>query len=72
MAKLIKRSEDYVSIFDDSWILHFQEHKSMRFKTKEDVEKYINGEDSEAHGYMEYEKIPVSVTHMESYDIELE
>ena len=37
-----------------------------------DLKKYLNREKSETHGFMEYEKTPKYVTHIERYNINYE
>ena len=69
MINLIQ--EDSNEYFErESWIVTFFDHLPLSFKTKDDMEKYLNRECSEAHGYMEYERIPSGVRHEEYYRIE--
>lgn len=54
------------------WIINFYNHKPLSFSSKEDLEKYLSGELSDEHGYMEYERVPDSVEQRISYDIDWE
>ena len=66
-VKLVKCHNDD---WDDIWVVHFQQHKDLIFKSKEDLEKYINGKCSEEHGTMEYERVITTITHEQTYDID--
>jgi len=70
MVKLVQHNDDEIPILNEEWTLHFWSHKSLSFETKEDLEKYLNGECSEKHGFMEYERTPHSVEHTVYYDID--
>ena len=57
---------------NEQWTVDFYDHKPLSFDTKEDLEKYLNGNRSNRHGYMEYERVPSGVKHIVSYDIDYE
>ena len=69
---LVKNNNNNFSTLNEMWTLYFIEHKELIFETREDLEKYLNGGFSEAHGFMEYERIPESVEHTVYYNIETE
>ena len=70
MNKLIKHNDTEFPILNEVWTVHFYDHKPLDFTTRIDAEKYLSGEFSEEHGYMEYERVPREVTHTEYYDID--
>lgn len=69
--RLVKRSTD-IPILNEEWVVDFYDHKSLSFTNRQDLEKYLNHELSEEHGYMEYERVPSGVTHIVQYDIDWE
>ena len=69
MAKLVKNNSD-VPILNEIWTITFYDHKSLDFTSKDDLEKYLNHELSNEHGYMEYERVPNGVEHTVYYNIE--
>ena len=69
MKQLVKNNSD-VPILNEMWVVTFYDHLPLTFESKQDVEKYLNGELSEAHGYMEYERVPNGVEHTVYYNIE--
>ena len=69
MMKLVKHNDPEAPILNEVWTIHFYDHKPLDFTTRIDAEKYLRGEFSEEHGYMEYERVPKEVTHTEYYDI---
>ena len=69
MARLVKNNSD-VPILNEVWTITFYDHKPLDFEDKNDLEKYLSGECSKKHGYMEYEKIPENVEHIVYYNIE--
>lgn len=54
----------------ERWVVNFHDHKPHSFHSKEDMEKYLNNEESEEYGYMEYERVPDYVEHIVCYDID--
>ena len=70
MKKLVKRNDTEFPILNEVWTIHFYDHKPLDFTTRIDAEKYLRGEFSEEHGFMEYERVPREVTHTEYYDID--
>ena len=70
MKKLVKRNDTEFPILNEVWTIHFYDHKPLDFTTRMDAERYLMGEFSEEHGYMEYERVPREVTHTEYYDID--
>ena len=61
---------DYnISLFNEEWILNFVDHKSLAFDTREDLEKFINGEQSAKYGYIDYHMIPTTVNYVKYYDV---
>ena len=70
MKKLVKRNDTEFPILNEVWTIHFYDHKPLDFTTRIDAERYLMGEFSEEHGYMEYERVPREVTHTEYYDID--
>lgn len=54
----------------EMWKVYFMEHRPLFFKSFDDMQKYLNGEWSEVHGLMEYERTPISVEHVEYYKIQ--
>lgn len=69
MVKLVKKNSD-MPILNEVWTITFYDHKSLDFTSKDDLEKYLNHELSEEHGYMEYERVPNGVEHTVYYNIE--
>ncbi len=69
MAQLVKNNST-IPILNETWTVTFYDHLPLAFESKQDVEKYLNGEFSEAHGYMEYERVPNGVEHTVYYNIE--
>lgn len=67
--ELIKSTD---SIYDDMWDIYFVNHKMVTFTDVADLKRYLNGEKSETHGFMEYEKVPDHVVHIERYNINYE
>ena len=67
--RLIKHTNKNYSFLNEVWEVHFQDHESLCFDTQEDVERYINGEESKAHGFMEYERTPSEVDYIQYFDI---
>ena len=57
------------AITDEMWTIHFFKHKPLNFKSIEDVEKYLNGEEVDGCGSMEYDMVPSEITHTEHYEI---
>ena len=51
------------------WSINFCDHQPLSFSSKEDLEKYLNGECSNEHGYMEYERVPDYVRQTIDYEI---
>lgn len=69
MTRLVKNNSD-VPELNEVWKLTFLDHKPLYFTSKNDLDKYLNGEYSEEHGFMEYERIPNDVEHTVYYNIE--
>lgn len=67
--KLVKHNDTELPFLNEVWTIHFYDHKPLDFTTIIDAEKYLRGELSQEHGYMEYERVPNGVTHTEYYDI---
>lgn len=65
MIDLVK--DNYIS---ELWIVNFYNHKSLSFKSRSDMVKYLSGDISNEHGMMEYERVPKSVEHTEFYSID--
>ena len=58
------------SDYGDKWKVHFSSnHKPLTFYSKEDVEVFLSGGYSDAHGMMEYDMAPKHVTHVIRYDV---
>ena len=70
--KLVKHNIPDFHILNEVWTVHFCNHKPLNFTTRIDAEKYLRGEFSQEHGYMEYERVPSEVAHTEYYDIDYE
>lgn len=69
--KLVKCNTD-VPILNEEWVVNFYDHIPLSFTNKQDLEKYLNHESSEEHGYMEWGRVPTGVTHVVHYDIDWE
>ena len=69
MVKLVKKNSD-MPILNEVWTITFYDHKSLDFTSKDDLEKYLNHELSNEHGYMGYERVPNGVEHTVYYKIE--
>lgn len=69
--KLVKCDTD-VPILNEEWVVNFDEHIPLSFTNRQDLEKYLNHESSEEHGYMEWSRVPTGVTHVVHYDIDWE
>ena len=54
MARLVKNNSD-VPILNEVWTITFYDHKPLDFTSKDDLDKYLNGDCSKEHGFMEYE-----------------
>lgn len=70
--KIVPHNDSEIPILNEVWVVNFYDHKSLSFSSKEDMERYLRGELSEEHGYMEYERIPSGVEHTVYYDINWE
>lgn len=69
MARLVKNHSD-VPILNEVWTITFCDHKPLAFTSKNDLDKYLNGDYSEEHGFKEYERVPNGVEHTVYYNIE--
>lgn len=69
--KLVKCNTD-ISILNEEWIVDFCDYIPLSFTNRQDLEKYLNHESSEEHGYMEWGRVPSGVTHIIHYDIDWE
>lgn len=69
--KLVKCNTN-VPILNEKWVVDFCDHIPLSFTNRQDLEKYLNHESSEEHGYMEWGRVPTGVTHVVHYDIDWE
>jgi len=66
--ELVKRNTD-VPFSNEEWVVDFYDYIPLSFTNRQDLEKYLNHESSEEHGYMEWGRTPSGVTHIIHYDI---
>lgn len=69
--KLVKCDTD-APILNEEWVVNFYDHIPLSFTNRQDLEKYLNHESSEEHGYMEWGRVPTGVTHVVHYNIDWE
>lgn len=66
---LVKHNDKNFPLFNERWVIHFQDHKPLIFKELNNVKEYLKGNDSKEHSYIKYDRVPTEVSHTEYYDI---
>ena len=68
--RLVRHNNLECAMTNEKWVVNFYDHKPLSFSSKEDLEKYLNGDWSDEHGFMEYERVPSDVEYIIYYDID--
>ena len=69
--KLIENNSD-IPLLNEVWTVEFYDHKPLSFASRQDLEKYLNHECSDEHGYMDWGRVPSGVSHTIYYNIDYE